>query len=361
MSQGAGNDGQEKTLDATPARLERARKEGDVPQSKEANAAASYLGFFLAFILFSGAASMAILHNLFVFLERPESLTPVLSGGGPDLIFELSRHVGVAAAPFLLFPAIAVIASVIGQRALTVTPSRIKPKLKNISIPSNFKKKFGPDGLVEFGKSFAKLVFIFFFFAVLFIQQLPTLPTRSLLPVTATPPALLENGVIFFAVIVIFSTVIAGVDLPWTHYQYAKRNRMSFEELKKELKESDGDPALKQNRRQRAQEIATNRMLQDVPDATVVVVNPLHYAVALTWEREKLCAPVCVAKGVDEIAARIREVAAENGVPIHRDPPTARAIHASVDIGEEIDREQYEAVAAAIRFADTIRQKARQR
>jgi flagellar biosynthetic protein FlhB len=102
-------------------------------------------------------------------------------------------------------------------------------------------------------------------------------------------------------------------------------------------------------------------MLSDVAGADVVVVNPTHYAVALKWDRKKGGAPVCVAKGVDEVARKIRERAAEHGVPIHSDPPTARAIHASVEIGQEIRVEQYRAIAAAIRFADAMRRKARQR
>ncbi|HHC29844.1 MAG TPA: flagellar biosynthesis protein FlhB, partial [Rhodobacterales bacterium] len=121
------------------------------------------------------------------------------------------------------------------------------------------------------------------------------------------------------------------------------------------------DPQLKQQRRQKGYDIAMNRMLADVPDADVVVVNPTHYAVALKWSRSPGEAPACVAKGVDEVAARIREVAAESGVSIHSDPPTARAVFASVEIGEEIRPEQYQAIAAAIRFSENIRRKARAR
>jgi flagellar biosynthetic protein FlhB len=116
-----------------------------------------------------------------------------------------------------------------------------------------------------------------------------------------------------------------------------------------------------EQRRQRGQEIATNKMLQDVPTADVVVVNPTHYAVALKWDRSVGRAPICVAKGVDEVAARIRDLAHENGVPVHSDPPTARALHAEVDLGQEISQDHYRAVAAAIRFAEGIRKKAARR
>ena len=126
-----------------------------------------------------------------------------------------------------------------------------------------------------------------------------------------------------------------------------------------ETKESEGDPHFKQTRRQRGQEIAMTQMMADVPRADVVIVNPTHYAVALMWSREPGAAPTCVAKGVDETAKRIRQIAQESAVPIHSDPPTARALHATVDIGVEIPTEHFAAVAAAIRFSDAIRKRAR--
>jgi flagellar biosynthetic protein FlhB len=140
-----------------------------------------------------------------------------------------------------------------------------------------------------------------------------------------------------------------------------RKHRMSHKEMRDEHKQMEGDPHMKQERRQRAIDIAMNKMLADVPDADVVVVNPTHYAVALKWDRKRGTAPKCVAKGVDEVAAKIREIAAENGVALHSDPPTARAIHASVEVGDEIRPEHYRAVAAAIRFAEALRKKARRR
>jgi flagellar biosynthetic protein FlhB len=134
---------------------------------------------------------------------------------------------------------------------------------------------------------------------------------------------------------------------------------MSREDLKKETKQTDGDPAMKQQRRQRGYDIAMNKMLVETATADVVIVNPTHYAVALKWDPTSGQAPIVVAKGMDEIAARIRQVANENAVPIRSDPPTARAIHASCYVGDSIKPDQYRAVAAAIRFAEVIRKKAR--
>ena len=165
----------------------------------------------------------------------------------------------------------------------------------------------------------------------------------------------------FLLIVFLIALVLGGVDFLWQIHRHRQRHRMSRKEMLDEFKENEGDPHLKSARRQRAQEVATNQMLADVAKADVVVVNPTHYAVALRWDRSRRGAPVCVAKGVDEIAKRIRERAAENGVPIHSDPPTARALHATIEIGQEIRAEHYRAVAAAIRFADAMRKRARRR
>jgi flagellar biosynthetic protein FlhB len=160
-------------------------------------------------------------------------------------------------------------------------------------------------------------------------------------------------------VVTLIAMVIGLGDLLWQNYHHVQKNRMSHKELRDEAKEAEGDPHMKSQRRQRAYEIANNKMMADVPKADVVIVNPTHYAVALKWSRKKGAAPVCVAKGVDEIAARIREAAMEAGVPIHSDPPTARALHATVEIGAEIRPDHYRAVAAAIRFAERMRARSR--
>jgi len=157
--------------------------------------------------------------------------------------------------------------------------------------------------------------------------------------------------------VVITTLLFGGIDYFWQRMQHLRRNRMSRKDLTEEMKDSEGDPHVKQQRRQRGQEIATNRMLRDVVQADVVVVNPTHYAVALKWSRKGRTAPICVAKGVDEVAARIRAKAAEAGVPLQSDPPTARAIYATVEIGQQIRPEHYRAVAAAIRFAESMRKR----
>jgi flagellar biosynthesis protein FlhB len=151
--------------------------------------------------------------------------------------------------------------------------------------------------------------------------------------------------------------VLGVADLLWQRLSFRRRHMMTRKEMTDEHKESEGDPQLKAQRRARAVAIAMNQMLADVPRADVVIVNPTHYAVALKWERGAGRAPVCVAKGVDDVARAIRERAQEAGVPLRSDPPTARALHATVEIGQEVGRAEWRAVAAAIRFAEKVRRK----
>jgi flagellar biosynthetic protein FlhB len=171
---------------------------------------------------------------------------------------------------------------------------------------------------------------------------------------------LVRLGLEFLFLVAVVSGAIGIIDALWQHAEHLRKNRMSRKEVMDEHKEAEGDPHMKQQRRQRAQEIAMSQMMADVQEADVVIVNPTHYAVALKWSRKRGTAPECVAKGVDEVAASIRRIAAENGVPVHSDPPTARALHATVGIGEEISEELYAPVAAAIRFAEQMRKRAKE-
>jgi flagellar biosynthetic protein FlhB len=171
--------------------------------------------------------------------------------------------------------------------------------------------------------------------------------------------ALSSNTTKLVTIVVIVSGIIGGLDYIWQYSELMKKNRMSHKEIVDEHKDSEGDPYMKQARRSRAQEIAGNQMMSDVSKADVVLVNPTHYAVALKWNRANGEAPVCVGKGVDEIARTIREIAQENGVPLHLDAPATRALYASTDVGQMIAPEHYKPVAAAIRFSEEMRPRAK--
>jgi flagellar biosynthetic protein FlhB len=351
------NDNQDKNFDPTPSRIDRARREGDVAQSKELTAAATYAGLYLAIIGASASAMTALAISLALLLNDPEAFSAT---SGITILAPVTGSALVNAAPFFVFPAIAAAASLAGQRAVTFSLKKIQPKWSRLSPVENAKQKFGVDGLSEFLKSTLKLILVLGAFGAVVAAQYRQWPAFSELSSKALASELQSAAVILVGVIVLFSTAVALVDLVWVRARHLKRLMMSFEELKQESRESEGDPHLRAARRERAKAMATNRMLLDVPKASVVIVNPEHYAVALRWDGPKGGAPTLVAKGVDAMAAKIRELAAAAGVPIRRDAPTARAIYAAIEVGEEVKREHYAAVAAAIHFAEAVRKRTAQ-
>jgi flagellar biosynthetic protein FlhB len=356
------DDGGEKSHEPTQKKLDDARKKGEFPKSTDLTTAGAYGGFLLAMLAFGSYGASEIGATLSNLLARSDSLSTTWfhEGGTPLTVGLIKAMIGPLSIWFGL-PAAAALLVIIAQRAFVVAPEKIQPKLSKISIISNAKNKFGRSGLFEFAKSFFKLSIYSLVLGIFLMQQLPNiLVTMQLNPAMAVT-TLSDLALKFLAIVLAITGAIGVIDLLWQHQEHHRKNMMSRKELVDETKQSEGDPHVKQQRRQRGYDIAMNKMLADVPDADVIVVNPEHYAVALKWSRAAGAAPICVAKGVDDVAARIRKIGAESAVPIHRDPPTARALHATVEIGQEIQPNHYQAVAAAIRFAETMRAKAGKR
>ncbi|MDJ1008268.1 MAG: flagellar type III secretion system protein FlhB [Paracoccaceae bacterium] len=358
---GPGED-EDKQHEPTQKRLDDARKRGQVPLSQDLTTTGAYGGLILVAAAF-GATTLA--HGgevLALMLERPGALAEeIFAGPATRPVGEMILAALTPALPWLALPFAAVLLSVIAQQGLAISGEKIAPKLSRISPLSNAGQKFGRDGIFNFAKSFAKLSIFGALLGIVVIGDLDAiLGSLSMSPAGVTE-LMLRLALRFLAVVFVISLVLGLGDFLWQRAEHIRKNRMSHKELRDESKESEGDPYLKGRRRQRGYEIATNQMLGEVKRADVVIVNPTHYAVALTWDRGGGRAPVCVAKGTDEIAARIREAAAEHGVPVHRDPPTARALHGTLKIGEEVRPDHYRPVAAAIRFADALRKEQRRR
>lgn len=356
----AAQDDAEKQFEPTPQKLKQARKKGDVARSTDLSVAAGYAGLALAFGMF-GAASVMQLGTLFsVLLEQSDWMSAqMLQGSGASPALGVLAAVGRAVAPWFALPAVAVLLSVIAQRGLVFAPSKLRPKLSRISPVENARNKFGRRGLVEFLKSFAKLVIFSACLGLFLRARYPEIQLTLHSDAGFAAQTLGRLAVQLLMVTVFVSLAIGLLDLIWQMLEHRQRNRMTRKELQDEVKESEGDPHIRQQRRQRGQDIAASQMAAQVREADVVVVNPVHFAVALKWSRMPGTAPACVAKGVDDAALRIRAVADEAGIPVHHDPPTARALHASVEIGDEVPEALYRAVAAAIRFADRVQQKAK--
>lgn len=354
----SGEEAAEKSHEPSQKKLDEARKRGEVPRSADLTTAAGYGGLVLVGFGAGPMMAQSLGSALVAPLERAGALAPAVFGGGGSAISGgLILTVAGALWPLFAAPAALALLSVLAQRGLVVAPGKIAPKLDRISPIKGVANKFGRAGLFEFTKSFAKLALYCVILAVYLRRQMP----RLLGQIHLSPGQIAaEMGRLCLGLMTLVLLVAMGLgalDLLFQRAEHIRKNRMSRKELTDETKESEGDPHLKGERRQKGVEIAMNQMIADVPAADVVVVNPTHYAVALAWDRGAGGAPRCVAKGVDAVAARIREAAIEAGVPLHSDPPTARALHATVEIGEEIAPDHYRAVAAAIRFAEAMRRK----
>ncbi len=357
-----GEDSGEKVFDPTPQKLAEARRKGDIPRSSDVTAAATYLGMLAVAGTVGGFAVTQAASVLMVFISQPDRLVGhVLGPGGPGLSGAIMTEALSALAPIFLVPIGAVLVSLFAQQAVTFSGEKLQPKLSRLSIIGNAKRKFGATGLVEFLKAATKLTAVAVALFLYLARDLDRMIGAATAEAQVVGSLMMQSLVVLLTITCLIAVTVAGVDLVWQRFDHARKLRMSYQDLREEAKQSEGDPYMKAQRRGRAEAIATNRMLLDVPKADVIVTNPTHFAVALKWSRAKGSAPVCVAKGVDEVALRIREVAATAGIPVHEDPPTARALHATVEVGAEIAPEHYRAVAAAIRFSDRMRRAARER
>jgi flagellar biosynthetic protein FlhB len=353
-------DASEKQFEPSQKKLDDAREKGEIAKSADLNTAAGYAGILLVALTVGSHALQQLGLTLSVLLSQADAISlSIFEGSTRPNMGGLLGAVTLSAAPWFALPAVFVGLSIVSQRAFVVTPSKVVPKLNRISLIAGVKNKFGRQGLFEFTKSFVKLFIYGVIMAVFLRSQLDRIVGSMHLP---PGPIIIVLGGIFvrlMSIVLCTSLILGAVDFLWQRAEHIRKNRMSRKDMVDEMKQSEGDPMMKQQRRMKGQAIAMNKMLADVPTADVVIVNPTHYAIALKWDKNAQTAPICVAKGVDEIAAKIREIAFEHAVPVHPDPPTARAIHAHVEIGQPIAPEHYRAVAAAIRFAAEMRKKAR--
>ena len=351
-------DDSEKSHEPSQKRLDDARKRGDVPRSPDLTTAAVYAGVLLALTLAGSTALRQAGSAAVSLIGQSDRLAPMILKAGRAPTAGMLSDFALPFLPMFSLPMAAAVLSLVAQRGLILSPEKIAPKLSRISPIAAFGHKFGREGLFAFGKSLIKLIVICLLVAILLPRHADDLLISLQMSPGQSSTLLLQIMTEFLFLALLSTLAFGGLDYGWQYLQHRRRNMMSRQEMVEESRDSDGDPHMKGHRRQRGREIALSRMLQDVARADVVIVNPTHYAVALKWRRGDRSAPILLAKGVDEIAARIREKAAESGVPLHRDPTTARAIYATVETGNPVLAAQFKAVAVAIRFSEAMRKRA---
>lgn len=351
----SGEDKDDKQFEASGQKLDKARAEGDVPRSPEVNVLAMYIGFWFVFATVAGYA----VRQWLAMAERSLGGEGWPSEPAFSLASSLGRYAGIVVSSSILVPSVLILGGLVAQRAFIFSAKKVKLDFKRINPIKNAKQKFGISGLMTFAISLAKVSLVCAGGWYIFMGLFDRLATTAFGSDTQWVDVISVLMMKVMALAIGVSAALAVVDFMWKRYEFLKKQRMSRKEVEDENKASEGDPHLKSARRRKAVDIAMKQMLTDVEKADVVIVNPTHYAVALRWKRGSGRVPVCVAKGTDDVAARIRDRAAKHKVPVFSDPPTARSLHATVKLGEEIRREHFAAVASAIRFAEKMRQRAR--
>jgi flagellar biosynthetic protein FlhB len=341
-------DDTEKSEEPTQKRLDEALERGDVVKSQEVNTWFVLGAATLILLSFSGSMSSGIMSMLRGFLGQAHNI-PV---DGRGLVITMQKlgieTIAAVAIPFLILVLAAIAGNMI-QHQLVWSTESLKPKLSKISPGAGFKRLFSKIALANFVKGLIKLALIGAIMTVILW------PMRHQLDglVTMDPAVVLlltrSMSLDVLGAVVAVLAIVAAADYLFQYRQWHERQKMSLRELKDEFKQTEGDPAIKAKIRQLRVERMKKRMMSEVPKASVIITNPTHYAVALKYDRG-MDAPVCIAKGLDNIALKIREVGEKNDIPIVENPPLARALYATVEIDEDIPPEHYKAVAEVIGY-----------
>ena len=347
------NDSSDKTEDPTLKRLDEAIERGDVAKSQEVNTWFIMAAATLVVVAFSSSLSDGLSAMLRGVLANAHRVS-FERGGLMNLTEKLSVEVlAIMALPLLLLVLAAIGGNII-QHPLVWSTEQLIPKLSKVSPMSGAKRLFSKQALANFVKGIAKLGLIGALMGWLLWPERHRLDALVMTDVAALMDLTRTLSIKLLGAVVGVLAIIAALDYLFQYRTWFERQKMSLRELKEEFKHSEGDPTVKARIRQIRQERSRKRMMAAVPKASVVITNPTHYAVALQYERG-MNAPVCVAKGIDGIALKIREVAREHGVPVVENPPLARALHATVEIDREIPAEHYKAVAEVIGYVMRLR------
>lgn len=351
-------DAQERTEQATHKRVQDARDKGQIARSRELST---------MLVLLGGAATLYgagghLLSGLTSIMERSFALprgAAFAAELAPRRFIELSLDALYTLAPVLLVALVIALAAPLALGGFVLSADAVLPKLERLDPLKGLQRVFGLRGVTEMLKALAKFVLILgFLLLALRHWQAPILALGQgeiMASLGASAQLLFQ----IFVVVSAATVLLALVDVPLQLWQHAKQLRMSRQELRDEMKETDGSPELRGRIRAMQQEVARRRMMEEVPKADVVITNPAHYAVALKFDPKTMRAPVLVAKGVEEVAMHIRKVAAAHAVPVLEAPPLARAVYHTTKLNREIPAGLYVAVARVLAYVFQVRGGAR--
>ena len=339
----------EKTEQASPKRLEKAREEGDVPRSRELATCTVLFTAGLGMLMMGDHLNQALKTSMSAGLrfDRAAAFDPVvLLMKIADTIYTLV----LAFAPFALLLLIVAIASPVLIGGWIFSGKALAPKFGRLNPLQGLGNLFSKNSAVELIKSIAKTILVATVAYIVISHDMEPILSLSQMPLQTGISQV--NGLLLTGFLSIVSALvfIAAIDVPYQLYHYANKMKMTKEEVRQESKESEGNPEIKARIRQQQREMAKRRMMSEIPKADVVITNPTHYAVAIKYKGEGMRAPVVVAKGADAVALKIREIAAENNVLTLEAPKLARALYAHTELGSEIPEALYSAVAEVLAY-----------
>lgn len=359
------DDSTEKTLEPTEKRLRDARRKGDVPSSKETGNMVVVIAMLaiIAFVL--PYQTPRVVDALSSLIEQSATLT--VATGTPGLVrlgeitSSFTLTVTWAIAPLFGVLLVGAVVGAVIQGETVIAFERIKPKLSKISPMQGLKRLFSANSLVEFLKSIVK-VFAIGFLAIWFTNQAvrEIWSTTGFLP-EYLPGYLVEAAKKLLMAAAILLVPVAIADILWRRFDWRKKQRMSMKDLKDEIKESEGSPEIRSKRARRRRELSQQRTVAVVPIADVILTNPTHYSVALKYDPANDMAPVCIAKGADIVALRIREIAFEHDIPVVENKPLARLLYDTVEIDQAVPVEHWEIVAEIISFVFDLKKNIRRK
>jgi len=349
MADAGDQDKESKTEDPTSKRLQEARDKGQVVTSREVGNALTILAGAVALLAMGGNVASQLMITMRAFVERPHDM-PLGDEEAFSLFWAVTTEVGLAVLPILGLMLIVAIGSPLAQHGWVISAESLKPKWSKISPAAGFKRLFSMRGVVELVKSLIKMGIVG---TVAVLAVAPSLAGLEQWvgqdgeDILSTAMAISARLLVGVAAAMI---LIAILDFGYQFWEHHKSMRMTKQEVRDEGKQQEGDPHVKSKIRALRVQRARRRMMAAVPSADVVVTNPTHYAVALRYDQDRMSAPRVVAKGVDQVALRIRQVAEEHGVPLVENPPLARALFAGVELDQEIPEDHYRTVAQVISY-----------
>ncbi len=344
----------EKTEQASPKRLEKAREEGDVPRSRELATVTVLLATGLSMLMMSSHLGDALKLSMSTGLrfERSVAYDPII------LLMKIANTIYTllfAFAPLAMILFVVAIASPALIGGWVFSEKALAPKFSKLNPMKGLSNMFSKNSAVELIKSIGKAILVGTVAYMVFAHDIEPILGLSILPLDAGISKVSDLMLFAFLSIVAALVFIAAIDVPFQLYNYAEKLKMTKQEVKQESKESEGNPEIKARIRQQQREMARRRMMAEIPKADVVITNPTHYAVAIKYKEDGMRAPVVVAKGADAVALRIREIAAENNILTLESPKLARAIFAHTELGKEIPEALYSAVAEILAYVFQMR------